>query len=136
MKSLGYPYNESPLVVLRTEMLFQNLDIVLFYETMDWGKDVTMKNEDSLYEETALLCLSLPKISREDFELIFSELDDSGDFKTPLTNKVHQSAFLTINLDEFTDLCNTIALRFQKEPSLSILLPFASIREVEVLRAQ
>lgn len=24
---------------------------------------------------------SLPKISEEDFELIFSELDDSGDFK-------------------------------------------------------
>nr|XP_010924550.1 two pore calcium channel protein 1 isoform X1 [Elaeis guineensis]XP_019706790.1 two pore calcium channel protein 1 isoform X1 [Elaeis guineensis]XP_019706791.1 two pore calcium channel protein 1 isoform X1 [Elaeis guineensis]XP_019706792.1 two pore calcium channel protein 1 isoform X1 [Elaeis guineensis]XP_019706793.1 two pore calcium channel protein 1 isoform X1 [Elaeis guineensis]XP_029121059.1 two pore calcium channel protein 1 isoform X1 [Elaeis guineensis] len=48
---------------------------------------------------------SLPKTSREDFELIFSELDDSGDFK--------------INLEEFTDLCNAIALRFQKEPSPS-----------------
>ncbi|WOL20569.1 two pore calcium channel protein 1 [Canna indica] len=48
---------------------------------------------------------SLPKISREDFELIFSELDDSGDFK--------------INLEEFTDLCNTIALKFQKEPAPS-----------------
>ncbi|KAG0491078.1 hypothetical protein HPP92_007941 [Vanilla planifolia] len=48
---------------------------------------------------------SLPKISREDFELIFFELDHSGDFK--------------INLEEFTDLCNAIALRFQKEASPS-----------------
>ncbi|KAK6919569.1 Ion transport domain [Dillenia turbinata] len=44
---------------------------------------------------------TLPRISREDFELIFDELDDSHDFK--------------INLDEFADLCNAIALRFQKE---------------------
>ncbi|KAL6330572.1 hypothetical protein AAG906_040503 [Vitis piasezkii] len=44
---------------------------------------------------------SLPKISREDFELIFDELDDSNDFK--------------INLDEFFDLCNAITLSFQKE---------------------
>lgn len=49
---------------------------------------------------------SLPKISREDFELIFDELDDSDDFK--------------INLDEFYDLCNAIALRFQKEASPSL----------------
>ncbi|XP_040370436.1 two pore calcium channel protein 1B isoform X2 [Rosa chinensis] len=48
---------------------------------------------------------TLPKISREEFELIFDELDDSGDFK--------------INLDEFTDLCNAIALRFQKEDTPS-----------------
>ncbi|KAA8524388.1 hypothetical protein F0562_010820 [Nyssa sinensis] len=46
---------------------------------------------------------TLPKISREDFELIFEELDDSHDFK--------------INLDEFADLCNAIALQFQKEDS-------------------
>ncbi|XP_039117349.1 two pore calcium channel protein 1 [Dioscorea cayenensis subsp. rotundata] len=45
---------------------------------------------------------SLPKTKSEDFELVFDELDDSGDFK--------------INLEEFTDLCNAIALRFQKEP--------------------
>ncbi|CAA3015964.1 two pore calcium channel 1B [Olea europaea subsp. europaea] len=44
---------------------------------------------------------TLPKISREDFEPIFDELDDSHDFK--------------INLDEFADLVNAIALRFQKE---------------------
>lgn len=53
-----------------------------------------------------ILFRSLPKITREEFELIFDELDDSHDFK--------------INLDEFTDLCNAIGLRFQKEdvPSL------------------
>ncbi|CAA6661126.1 unnamed protein product [Spirodela intermedia] len=48
---------------------------------------------------------SLPKTSKEDFESIFSELDDSGDFK--------------INVDEFTDLCNAIALKFQKEAAPS-----------------
>lgn len=53
---------------------------------------------------------TLPDISREDFELIFAELDDSHDFK--------------INLDEFYDLCNAIALRFQKEDSLSWLEKF------------
>lgn len=49
---------------------------------------------------------TLPKISKEDFELIFDELDDTRDFK--------------INLDEFADLCNAIALRFQKEDVESI----------------
>ncbi|KAL3632292.1 mitochondrial thiamine pyrophosphate transporter [Castilleja foliolosa] len=46
---------------------------------------------------------TLPKISREDFELIFDELDDSHDVK--------------INLDEFADLSHAIGLRFQKEDS-------------------
>ncbi|KAK6141121.1 hypothetical protein DH2020_025141 [Rehmannia glutinosa] len=46
---------------------------------------------------------TLPKISREDFELIFYELDDSHDVK--------------INLDEFADLSHAIGLRFQKEDS-------------------
>jgi two pore calcium channel protein len=45
---------------------------------------------------------SLPKTSREDFELIFTELDRSGDFK--------------VTPEEFADLCNTIAIKFQKEP--------------------
>ncbi|XP_078438900.1 two-pore channel 1 [Wolffia australiana] len=54
----------------------------------------------SLFEELNRY-RSLPKTSREDFESIFNELDDSGDFK--------------INGEEFTDLCNTIALKFQKE---------------------
>ncbi|XP_057954459.1 two pore calcium channel protein 1A [Malania oleifera] len=48
---------------------------------------------------------TLPKIPREEFELIFDELDDSHDFK--------------ISLDEFADLCHAIALRFRKEDSLS-----------------
>ncbi|PKA53331.1 Two pore calcium channel protein 1B [Apostasia shenzhenica] len=48
---------------------------------------------------------SLPKTSREEFELVFNELDHSGDFM--------------INLEEFTDLCNAIALSFKKEPSPS-----------------
>ncbi|KVH96667.1 Calcium-binding EF-hand, partial [Cynara cardunculus var. scolymus] len=44
---------------------------------------------------------TLPKISKDDFELIFDALDDSRDFK--------------INAEEFNDLCNAIALKFQKE---------------------
>ncbi|GMP54562.1 hypothetical protein CsSME_00019699 [Camellia sinensis var. sinensis] len=56
---------------------------------------------------------TLPKISREDFELIFDELDDSHDFK--------------INLDEFADLCNAIGLRFQKEDSLPWFEKFPTI---------
>ncbi|KAL2981278.1 hypothetical protein AAZX31_13G279600 [Glycine max] len=48
---------------------------------------------------------TLPKISREDFELIFDELDDSHDIK--------------INKDEFADICNAIALKFQKEDVMS-----------------
>lgn len=44
---------------------------------------------------------TLPKISKDDFELIFDALDDSRDFK--------------INSEEFNDLCNAIALKFQKE---------------------
>ncbi|XP_044466336.1 two pore calcium channel protein 1 [Mangifera indica] len=44
---------------------------------------------------------TLPKISQEEFQFIFQELDDTHDFR--------------INLDEFYDLCKAIALRFQKE---------------------
>jgi len=53
---------------------------------------------------------SLPKTSREDFELIFTELDRSGDFK--------------VTPEEFADLCNTIAIKFQKEPPPSYLEKF------------
>ncbi|GAV70418.1 Ion_trans domain-containing protein/EF_hand_5 domain-containing protein [Cephalotus follicularis] len=56
---------------------------------------------------------TLPKISREEFEFIFDELDDSHDFK--------------INMDEFADLCNAIALRFQKEDSPSCFENYPSI---------
>ncbi|KAJ4823100.1 Two pore calcium channel protein 1A [Turnera subulata] len=55
---------------------------------------------------------TLPKISSEEFELIFDELDDTHDFK--------------INLDEFADLCNAIALRFQKEDVPSVFEYFHS----------
>ncbi|KQK09180.1 two pore calcium channel protein 1 isoform X1 [Brachypodium distachyon] len=55
---------------------------------------------------------SLPKTSREDFELIFTELDRSGDFK--------------VTSEEFADLCNTIAIKFQKEPPPSYLEKFPS----------
>ncbi|XP_004487279.1 two pore calcium channel protein 1 isoform X2 [Cicer arietinum] len=48
---------------------------------------------------------TLPKISKEEFELIFDELDDTHDVK--------------INKDEFADICNAIALKFQKEDALS-----------------
>ncbi|XP_014510519.1 two pore calcium channel protein 1 [Vigna radiata var. radiata] len=48
---------------------------------------------------------TLPKISSEEFELIFDELDDSHDIK--------------INKDEFADICNAIALKFQKEDVMS-----------------
>ncbi|KAL4585328.1 hypothetical protein LXL04_009946 [Taraxacum kok-saghyz] len=44
---------------------------------------------------------TLPKISKEDFELIFELLDDSHDFK--------------INESEFNDLSDAIASKFQKE---------------------
>ncbi|KAI4333961.1 hypothetical protein L6164_018707 [Bauhinia variegata] len=55
---------------------------------------------------------TLPKMSSEEYELIFDELDDSHDVK--------------INMDEFADLCNAIALKFQKEdvPSYLECLPF------------
>lgn len=50
---------------------------------------------------------SLPKISKEDYDCIFYELDDSHDFK--------------INKVEFTDLCDAISFRFEKEVELSWL---------------
>ncbi|KAJ8749227.1 hypothetical protein K2173_018703 [Erythroxylum novogranatense] len=56
---------------------------------------------------------TLPKIPREEFELIFDELDDSRDFK--------------INPDEFADLCHAIALRFEKEDVLSCFEMFPTI---------
>ncbi|KAK2651115.1 hypothetical protein Ddye_018604 [Dipteronia dyeriana] len=56
---------------------------------------------------------TLPKISTEEFELIFDELDDTHDFK--------------INLEEFADLCNAIALRFQKEDCPSCFEYFSSV---------
>uniref|UniRef100_A0A0D6R419 EF-hand domain-containing protein n=1 Tax=Araucaria cunninghamii TaxID=56994 RepID=A0A0D6R419_ARACU len=45
---------------------------------------------------------TLPKISKEDFDSIFYELDVSQDFQ--------------INKEEFSDLCESISLSFEKEP--------------------
>ncbi|XP_010689009.1 two pore calcium channel protein 1A [Beta vulgaris subsp. vulgaris] len=56
---------------------------------------------------------TLPKISKEDFELIFDELDDSHDFK--------------INPEEFDDLCHAIALKFSKEDCPSCFESIPSI---------
>ncbi|KAF3643496.1 Two pore calcium channel protein 1A [Capsicum annuum] len=53
-----------------------------------------------------MLTRTIPEIPRDDFELIFNELDVTHDFK--------------INLDEFDRLCNIIALKFEEEDSLSI----------------
>lgn len=56
---------------------------------------------------------TLPKISKEEFGLIFDELDDTRDFK--------------INKDEFADLCQAIALRFQKEEVPSLFENFPQV---------
>ncbi|KAJ0113081.1 hypothetical protein Patl1_02249 [Pistacia atlantica] len=77
------------------------------------GKDGSL---ELLWERVcalASLSRTLPKISREEFELIFYELDDTHDFK--------------INLDEFYDLCNAIALRFLKEDAPSCFERFPSV---------
>ncbi|XP_019159383.1 PREDICTED: two pore calcium channel protein 1A-like [Ipomoea nil] len=56
---------------------------------------------------------TLPRISREDFELIFDELDDTRDFK--------------VDLGEFSDLTKAIALKFQKEDSLPCFERYSNI---------
>jgi two pore calcium channel protein len=70
---------------------------------LDREQCISLLNELNKYR-------SLPKTSREDFELIFTELDRSGDFK--------------VTPEEFDDLCNTIAIKFQKEPPPSYLEKF------------
>ncbi|XVF66835.1 hypothetical protein PTKIN_Ptkin10aG0069700 [Pterospermum kingtungense] len=92
---------------MRRNMLCKAFDLIDDYNVGFLNKEQCIH----LFEELNKY-RSLPKISREEFELIFDELDDSHDFK--------------INLDEFTDLCNAIALRFQKEdsPSLFERFPF------------
>lgn len=50
---------------------------------------------------------TLPNISKEDYDCIFYELDDSHDFK--------------INKVEFADLCDAISFRFEKEAEPSWL---------------
>ncbi|KAJ7948316.1 Two pore calcium channel protein 1 [Quillaja saponaria] len=56
---------------------------------------------------------TLPKMSREEFEFVFCALDDSHDNK--------------INMDEFANICNAIALKFQKEDDQSYFDYFPSI---------
>ncbi|KAH7576933.1 hypothetical protein JRO89_XS01G0177600 [Xanthoceras sorbifolium] len=70
---------------------------------------------------------TLPKISREEFELIFDELDDTHDFKSTIASGVREHHEAAINLDEFNDLCNAIALSFQKEDCLSCFEQFPSV---------
>lgn len=88
---------------------------------------------------------TLPKISKEEFGLIFDELDDTRDFKVHMCDGggtydqgIHLKITIHINLltdnrfffpflfhieqinkDEFADLCQAIALRFQKEEVVS-----------------
>ncbi|WOG98746.1 hypothetical protein DCAR_0418091 [Daucus carota subsp. sativus] len=50
---------------------------------------------------------TLPEISEEDFGLIFDELDDGCGNDTKRDSQ--------ISFEEFTDICNAIAVRFQKE---------------------
>ncbi|KAG4208818.1 hypothetical protein ERO13_A03G156500v2 [Gossypium hirsutum] len=95
------------LFVLIGVYFVTNLILAVVYDSFK-SENVGFLNKEQcihLFEELNKY-RSLPKITREEFELIFDELDDSHDFK--------------INLDEFTDLCNAIGLRFQKEdvPSL------------------
>ncbi|KAL3701106.1 hypothetical protein R1sor_019128 [Riccia sorocarpa] len=56
---------------------------------------------------------TLPKVNEEDMEAVFYALDDSGDFK--------------INADEFTDLCQAIALKFDKQEIPQWLESFPTI---------
>ncbi|CAJ2660491.1 unnamed protein product [Trifolium pratense] len=72
------------------------------FNLLDTNNDGYLKKDQCirLFEEVNKY-RTLPKISKEEFELIFDELDDTHDVK--------------INKDEFADICNAIALRFQKE---------------------
>ncbi|KAL2981279.1 hypothetical protein AAZX31_13G279600 [Glycine max] len=91
---------------LRRTMLDKAFDLLDTHIVL-WSQKVSSLNKNQcirLFEELNKY-RTLPKISREDFELIFDELDDSHDIK--------------INKDEFADICNAIALKFQKEDVMS-----------------
>lgn len=81
---------------MRTRILKKAFDLIdeKSVGTLDKEQCIELFEELNRYR-------TLPKISKEDFELIFDALDDSRDFK--------------INAPEFNDLCNAIALKFQKE---------------------
>ncbi|KAF6155825.1 hypothetical protein GIB67_039156 [Kingdonia uniflora] len=72
-----------------------------------------------LYEEMNKY-RSLPKISRDDFGHIFTQLDSSRDMKVIVLK-------LWINLEEFSELCNAIAVKFEKEASPSWLEYYPSL---------
>ncbi|ERN20515.1 hypothetical protein AMTR_s00068p00187210 [Amborella trichopoda] len=87
--------------VVEMDTLRKNILTVAF-NILDEHKQGFLNKEQCIYLfEELNNYRSLPRILRDDFECIFYELDDSGDFK--------------INCDEFADLCNAISLRFQKE---------------------
>lgn len=94
---------------IRTGILKKAFDLI------DSNKSNSLNKEQciSLFKELGSY-RSLPNISEEDFGLIFDELDDSHDFK--------------INFQEFTDICNAIALKFQKEDSLPWLMKYPFYR--------
>ncbi|KAL1817507.1 hypothetical protein DCAR_0521954 [Daucus carota subsp. sativus] len=94
---------------IRTGILRKAFDLI------DSDKSNYLKKEEcvNLFKELGSY-RTLPDISEEDFGLIFDELDDSHDFR--------------INFLEFTDICNAIALRFQKEDSLPWLEKFPFYR--------
>ncbi|KAH1222592.1 Two pore calcium channel protein 1 [Glycine max] len=85
---------------LRRNVLDKAFDLLDTHKVSSLNKNQCIR----LFEELNKY-RTLPKISREDFELIFDELDDSHDIK--------------INKDEFADICNAIALKFQKEDVMS-----------------
>ncbi|KAK9027519.1 hypothetical protein V6N11_067352 [Hibiscus sabdariffa] len=116
-------------------LLFASWVAYVMFEDTQQGLIFHMQNAGFLNKEQCIHLFeelhkyrSLPKISREEFELIFDELDDSRDFKSVYANfnvalKEMCKWFVwrankdldKINLDEFTDLCSAIGLRFQKE---------------------
>ncbi|PWA53764.1 ion transport domain-containing protein [Artemisia annua] len=81
---------------MRKRILKRAFDLIKKHDDGYLDKEICIK----LFKELNTY-RTLPKISEDDFEAIFEELDDSGDFK--------------IDLEEFNDLCNAIALKFQQE---------------------
>ncbi|KAL4620411.1 hypothetical protein ACB092_06G152000 [Castanea dentata] len=106
-------------------LLFSSWLAYVMFEDTQQGKTVFTSYGTTLYQMFVLFTTSnnpdvwipayktLPEISREEFELIFDELDDSHDFK--------------INLNEFSYLCNAIALKFPKEECESCFEYFPSV---------
>ncbi|RYR43366.1 hypothetical protein Ahy_A08g039791 isoform F [Arachis hypogaea] len=92
---------------MRRAMLEKAFNLLDTHSTGYLNKDQCIR----LFEELNKY-RTLPKITKEEFELIFDELDDSRDVK--------------LNKDEFADICHAIALKFQKEDSISYFeyLPF------------